>query len=341
MAHPPTSSPSTLKRPATSLSQDPPSTKRPKVHHHYPHHRQNIPADGDLENIHIQTLLTRSLSLVLKDAGFDGAEPVAVESFRAEVEEYMRHFLAYTTTSMLASRRTQPLPQDFVHALTALNMPSSTLEPYLATLLSPNLTQPPLRPSTPPSDPHPPLSPILGPTLSGALEKSTAPYVPPHFPDFPSKHTYRATPRFEDRDRDPRRMRERATEEGRLGEEALRRLMSAGSEAERSAGDGAVGAPRRERPSKRRERLDIWAETMAKVAAKSKGTGDGGGTTALEASGVGDAARGDLSDVVNCERAYWRKTALGARRGTKPAGMGASAGATGDVSMPDVNSASL
>lgn len=35
----------------------------------------------------IQSLLTRSISLALEAVGFDAVDPVAIESFRAEVEE--------------------------------------------------------------------------------------------------------------------------------------------------------------------------------------------------------------------------------------------------------------
>ncbi|OBT39937.1 hypothetical protein VE00_09454 [Pseudogymnoascus sp. WSF 3629] len=64
--------------------------------------------------------------------------------------------------------------------------------------------------------------------LSGAVDKLTKPFIPKKFPAFPSKHTYKATEVMPDRETDPRKIREKATEASRHGEEALRRLVGVG-----------------------------------------------------------------------------------------------------------------
>ena len=68
------------------------------AHHHKP--KWNLKTTGLLfspiqdEEV-IQSLLTRSISLALEAVGFEAAEAVAIESFRAEVEECKRVSLRY------------------------------------------------------------------------------------------------------------------------------------------------------------------------------------------------------------------------------------------------------
>lgn len=62
------------------------------------HHKLIWVADGVIrrqeppqEEESAQELLTRSITLALEAVGFQGADPVALESFRAETEECMEH----------------------------------------------------------------------------------------------------------------------------------------------------------------------------------------------------------------------------------------------------------
>ena len=82
-----------IKRTSTVAEFDNPVAKklhRESLRRHAPtwnldhHRRQEAPCqDGEI----VQHLLTRSVSLALAAVGFDAAEPRAMESFRAEVEE--------------------------------------------------------------------------------------------------------------------------------------------------------------------------------------------------------------------------------------------------------------
>ena len=89
------SPPSSLKRPSPSDFELSPSAKRQnqgKRHHHALRYSQ--PLDQTTASISqdatiIQTLLSRSVGLALDAVGFDGADPVAAESFRAHAEECM------------------------------------------------------------------------------------------------------------------------------------------------------------------------------------------------------------------------------------------------------------
>ncbi|KAL8953400.1 MAG: hypothetical protein Q9183_007331, partial [Haloplaca sp. 2 TL-2023] len=139
----------------------------------------------------------------------------------------MRHFLADVSRSMLSCRRSQATVPDFLPALHVHQLTLRALLPHL---------EPPIL--TPDARVHLPVEreneetdqydhDFLGSILSDALVERSKPYVPRHFPVLPSKHTYKATAEFPVKEEDPRKVRERATAEGRLGEEALRRLVGA------------------------------------------------------------------------------------------------------------------
>lgn len=165
---------------------------------------------------------------------------------------------------MLKGRRVRAIPQDFADALAVEQISLDDLLPHLQTSpLSPSDCQPALRPATPTESQGPSLSAVLGPELSGSSDRSQHPFIPANFPSFPSKHSYRFTPDVRHTESDPRRVRERATEEARLGEEALRRLMSAarGDGKER---DSAMGSGRSS--TKRKMLDDLWLETMQEIA---------------------------------------------------------------------------
>jgi transcription initiation factor TFIID subunit 8 len=144
--------------------------------------------------------------------------------------------------------------------------------------------------------------------LNGPPNEQAKAFVPKHFPDFPSKHTYRSTAEFPDRESDPRRVRERATEEGRMGEEALRRLVGA------SSNTPAHDPSHKDRPKNARAmRHKMFVETMAAYAGDGEGMevdGDPGcrGKRKQEEGDVNSMA-GRLHSAVNAEKKYWRKPA--------------------------------
>ncbi|KAI9823163.1 MAG: hypothetical protein M1832_002606 [Thelocarpon impressellum] len=272
-------------------------SRRQATHHHRIQHKQEgIPSEAtSLPDESVQAMLTRSLTLMLKEAGFDGAALTAVESLRADVDEYMTHFTASITQSMHSSRRTHPTPQDFDHALHREGLNYSDLTPHLKPSVSPSVALPPL-PLPSREEPERPSLSALEPSLSGTFDRT---FVPPHLPRLPGKHTYKSTAEFSEREKDPRRLRERATEEGRLGEEALRRLLAAGSSWTRGfAGKG--NAPQNARQKRTEE---MWEQTLQAMTETA-----GGGVLEIDLDdkkrGWADAGPGGL---VNAERAFWRK----------------------------------
>jgi len=223
----------------------------------------------------------------------------------------MGHYLADVRHSMLSCRRTQPIPQDFLQALHTHQLSLRSLIPHLKPPIPPDRSQYPLQSELAQEDEHHHLR-FLGPLLNGPPDEQVKAFIPKHFPDFPSKHTYKATPDFPDRESDPRRVRERATEEGRLGEEALRRLVGASSDTlahESSRRDGPKNA--------RARRNQMFIETMAAFAGaegeKLEIDGDSGykGKGRQEEGDVAGMALGSgrLHSTVNAEKRYWRKPA--------------------------------
>ena len=220
----------------------------------------------------------------------------------------MAHYLAGVRQSMLACRRTQPLPQDFLQALHTHQLSLRSLLPHLDPPVPPSQSQFSLGSAPVETDEQQQLK-FLGPLLNGTQEQKVKKFVPKHFPDLPSTHTYKATPEFPQRERDPRKVRERATEEGRLGEEALRRLVGAGSRH-----SAHVLQQRRDNQSLRAKRAQMWMETMQAVEAGAFNEMDiDDGSFTGEGQQKGDAPdsslSGDsrLSSVVNAEKRYWRK----------------------------------
>jgi transcription initiation factor TFIID subunit 8 len=101
--------------------------------------------------------------------------------------------------------------------------------------------------------------------LSGKTDKETRSYIPSHFPPFPSKHTYKSTPVFTERENDPRKIRERATEEGILAEQSLRKLMAA-----QKAGIQKQNVGKRKRSRRMKESNKLWQAAMTDLLADEK-----------------------------------------------------------------------
>ncbi|KAF2458552.1 transcription factor TFIID complex subunit 8 C-term-domain-containing protein [Lineolata rhizophorae] len=215
--------------------------KRTMSHHHALRHRQSF-AGLDVQHVGVQdeafyqSQVIRGIGVAMSAAGFDGATAPALETVRGMVDEFMSHFLDHVRASMLACRRTTPIPHDFAYALAAAGLAPSDLLPHLSLPIPPEVAQPPASAPAPEEPAPPPLDNVLGPELvaplgaprDGDANAATKSYVPAHFPNLPSMHTWQSTPVFSERETDPRVMRERATAEGVLAEQALRKLMAAG-----------------------------------------------------------------------------------------------------------------
>lgn len=208
---------------------------------------------------------------------------------------------------MLASRRIHPIPQDFLQALHSNQLSLRALIPHLNPPVPSHQSQLPLTRDLTESEgqqEYRSISSFTVPAQSAQPKK----YIPKHFPLLPDNHTYQANPVYPVREQDARKIRERATEDGRLGEEALRKLVSA-SVSQRPRGATAAGKPL----SGRAQRDQMWRETMIAVAQQDQAGGD----SQMMGLDVGNddkakdslAMLGHLSSAVNSEKRFWRKNA--------------------------------
>ena len=217
------------KRPHSSTTESTSTgpIKKRRIHHAL-RHVQQIPKDiepAPQDPIFAQGQLLKSISAALVMAGYDSVLPTALEMFRSHVEEYMLKFLSYTRTSMHNNRRTTPTALDFASSLA--NMPSSHLPQLLLPQLALDVPEDISYPSIPEPEPAPAPTNDFSKLLEPLIEHNPPAWVPRHFPQLPPKHAWKETPVFPEREKDSRKLREKATEEGVLAEQALRKLAAA------------------------------------------------------------------------------------------------------------------
>jgi transcription initiation factor TFIID subunit 8 len=224
----------------------------------------------------------------------------------------MAHFLYNVRQSMLSCRRVQPVPQDFIHALSLHQLTLHSLLPHLDPPVSQGKCQPPLTTEPLNSEDESYKAQSISTFLHEPSEQTLKTYIPNHFPSLPSQHTYRADPVYTNRERDPRKVRELATEEGRLGEEALRKLVAAQSE-KRSQHWQNESQPSKRKMTLQERRQALWEETVAAVQKEESSSGvrdPGNDVGQLELDhplGTDGFLMHPPSSIVNADRLYWRK----------------------------------
>jgi transcription initiation factor TFIID subunit 8 len=152
----------------------------------------------------------------------------------------MLRLLSDVRASMQTHRRASPTAQDFRMAIS--HMPNTRSASLLAPQLDLSLPETIAYPSIPQPGPPPAPAPDLSALLQPLLVETQPQYVPSHFPQLPPQHAWKETAVFATREKDSRKMREKATEEGMLAEQALRKLAAA-------AKAGAMKAESRRRTS--------------------------------------------------------------------------------------------
>jgi transcription initiation factor TFIID subunit 8 len=212
---------------------------------------------------------------------------------------------------MLSCRRTQAIPQDFLYALSAHQLTLRSLLPHLDPPIPANKSQPPLTPQPVLEHETHERAHILTTLLTDSPSRgSLVPQVPQHFPILPSKHTYQFEEIYTSRETDPRKVRERATEEGRLGEGALRKLVSVHA----VDSPATSSRPHSHKLPLREQGRALWKATMEAVL-KAENEDSAGRATDLElgdmeldiADSGHNAASSYFGSTVNAERRYWRK----------------------------------
>jgi hypothetical protein len=165
-------------------------------------------------------------------------------------------------------------------------------------------------------------------SLSGEDDRATRSYIPKNFPDFPSKHTYSATAVFTERESDTRKIRERATEDGRYGEEALRKLARAAFRDNQvsSTGNKKLWGRRMESMEGMFEKTVKGVMKKAQKDSLASSNVPGALNMAMDIDSTPVPAEADskirskvslnleLGPIVNCERDFWRRTTSASAR---------------------------
>ncbi|EXJ94793.1 hypothetical protein A1O1_03191 [Capronia coronata CBS 617.96] len=287
----------------TSPPPPPPKRKVPYHHHHVLHHKpQSVPPTeaAILEQAVVDKFLIDCVKTICEEEAVKQGitnpyiESVALEELLAALEEFVLRFLSRVRRSMQAARRTVPIATDFETAIDVLEVPrpDDQLGPYKT---EPQIN-PPLLPTPPPEDEFhntvelPPS--FLGPELDGHGQVARYAFNTAVLPELPSAHTYKHTPVYPYRETDTRKIRELATQEGKLGEQALRKLAGAVKldaahplESESAKQKPKVLQQRRGRKGIRISEQAIFEETVRDLLAHEPGGFE-------------------LGPIVNCEKAY-------------------------------------
>ncbi|APA07586.1 hypothetical protein SS1G_00901 [Sclerotinia sclerotiorum 1980 UF-70] len=267
--------------------------------------------ESSLFDSDVRTLLRKTICQTLAHVGYDRATEEALEAMCMQVDTYTTHLLSQVTNSMLNARRNVPIPHDIAYAFNRYQLPLASLEPHLRPPISVPKLKVEVEPAPEEDKTTKNIIRILGKELNGEVEKAQKSYIPKGFPAFPSKHTFKWTPKESERVTDPRKIREEAAKNARMGEEALRRLVKVGKvgkdrDMKRMAG----------RDPKSKERHELWERAMLSLAGEKGNThtasGNGNGKEKMR-----DLALDERSMVVNAEKQYFR-TGAPAKRKIQP-----------------------
>ncbi|KAL2404891.1 hypothetical protein ABEF93_008121 [Exophiala dermatitidis] len=282
-----------------------PKRKVPYHHHHVLRHKpQSLPSAEPalMEQDAVDKLLTDFVKSICEEEAIKQGitdpviESVALEELVSVADEFMMKFLSRVRRSMQAARRSVPIATDFETAIDVLQVPrpDDQLEPYKT---SPRIN-PPLLPTPPPEDEFhntvelPPA--FLGPELDGHGQLHRFSFNTKGLPELPSAHTYKNTPVYPQRETDTRKIRELATQEGKLGEQALRKLagavkLDAAHPLETNGSTQKISTtPQQQKKGHKGTSISVEAifeETLRDLLAKEPGGFE-------------------LGPIVNCEKAY-------------------------------------
>ncbi|PHH51680.1 hypothetical protein CFIMG_004718RA [Ceratocystis fimbriata CBS 114723] len=243
--------------------------------------------------------LQRSIALALKQVGFNSATPQALDSFAQHAEKYLQTLIEDVHNIALSARRDKPTPNDFQVMLQSRNLPIWLLNPHRKHPIPQKLLEPKKETSDLPSPSNPAVKslPILHPDLSGETQRKAMEYIPKHFPEFPSIHTFRYTPRIEKTERDSQKIRAAAALAAKQGEDALRGLVRAAKVRKQKEVRSIV-----QRETHGRERYRLWEAAMQKLLSDKANRPAIGGRSRLSDQEIADA-----SMIVNASIPYLRQ----------------------------------
>ncbi|WBW73087.1 transcription factor TFIID complex subunit 8 [Schizosaccharomyces osmophilus] len=173
---------------------------------------------------------------ILQHNGFDGITKAAERMFLDAIDKHIRALFYELAIHTQLGKHNEPTTQDVAHWLNLNNIPVSSLHKELHTVYKPlsqefieNLEETIHKSADIPDRFKSSLDSSMISHLLGSLavSQNRPSYVANHLPPFPASHTYLASPVYPVRPTSPRRIRELATKESRLAENALRKILDA------------------------------------------------------------------------------------------------------------------
>ncbi|KAG0363134.1 hypothetical protein BGZ54_008299 [Gamsiella multidivaricata] len=198
-----------------------------------------------MDSVTAEATAKKLVSVLALDAGFEGITASALESLTRAFESYTQQMYSIAHSFADLAGRTRPDLHDLQQAFDDMNVRPTSLASYIraASNSKTPLLRGPLQETVPKpqkkkekktvfldsdiednsdSDDEEPMA-----TSTPGTRITARTVVPDHLPPFPSKHSYKQTPVFVKRPTDPQKIRELNTEQSRLVESNLKRLMAA------------------------------------------------------------------------------------------------------------------
>ncbi|KAK9451297.1 transcription factor TFIID complex subunit 8 C-term-domain-containing protein [Limtongia smithiae] len=193
-----------------------------------------------------KSYLQRSVAIMLQSLSIP-CSASALQMTTMLAEEYMLHLATHLHKYTVMQRRSTPSIRDVAFMFTAEGIHTGDLEEEYFRSQFVFLPPDPLTDTTiqPDSDTEflricedwDKQQGLLSHIARSSRKKAEIAYIPSWMPPLPADYTYRSTPVFVQRVTNPRDIRERILEEGRVVEEALRKLGSLSSGAAAITGD--------------------------------------------------------------------------------------------------------
>ncbi|KAJ8654661.1 hypothetical protein O0I10_009712 [Lichtheimia ornata] len=172
---------------------------------------------------------SHAVSLLAKNCGFDSIQRSALHTLTETLEDYLENLLAKTHLYAELGNRTRPNYHDVIRSLEESGMQLPELGNYLNQHREDRVHIPLAnqKSSIQTEEKYNFLSSDDEEEENTEETTSLPEYAPSHMPKFPSRHSFRQTPVYIHRPDDPQRVRELNSQQSRVVEENLKRLMSA------------------------------------------------------------------------------------------------------------------
>ncbi|KAK9728986.1 hypothetical protein K7432_000624 [Basidiobolus ranarum] len=183
------------------------------------------------------------IALICKEIGFDSISASALDALLDAAPLYIQELLATSHAYAELSSRTRPNVNDLAFTFADMGIDLSELETFMHSfkhitfpaLIEYNEAHKNATDSAFFDEKHD--------SLTDDEESEPFPeYIPKHMPPFPSTHTFKQTPVLPQRPEDPNKLRELNTEQTRLVEGNLKRLLMSSNNTDNINQNGILGS---------------------------------------------------------------------------------------------------